>query len=270
MRPMACGQCIGCRLEYSRQWATRIVHESKLYDVNSFVLLTFRESMFSLDYSYYQLFMKRLRKHFAQEIRFFMSGEYGSRYGRPHFHAALFNCGFSDKVYLKKSDAGFNLYRSATLEKLWPHGHASIGDLSFESAAYIARYVTKKITGDQGVDPEILEILDPDTGEMWFRRKEFARMSLRPGIGARWLDKFWSDVYPTGKVLSRGVESRAPRYYDKRLRERGYGKYAVLSSARKLEGVKHFPESFPDRLVARETVAKARLSLFKRKGDYDA
>lgn len=261
VRNVACGQCIGCRLEYSRNWAIRCVHESKLYDSNCFVLLTYRDLHFSLVYRDFQLFMKRLRKHFGVGVRFFMSGEYGTLYSRPHFHAALFNCAFSDMVYYKNSPAGFKLYRSKVLEGLWPHGFSSVGTLTFESAAYIARYVTKKVLGD---GTEIHEIIDPDTGEVFRRVKEFARMSLRPGIGAEWFRRFRSDVSHDGNVIVRGREARMPRYYDKLLRASDAGQFMKVQFARRLRNEKFFGDDAPQRLEAKETVTRARLSLFKR------
>ena len=43
---LSCGQCIGCRLESSRQWAIRCVLESKLYDseLNWFMTLTYDDA----------------------------------------------------------------------------------------------------------------------------------------------------------------------------------------------------------------------------------
>ena len=75
-----------------------------------------------------------------------MCGEYGDKLGRPHYHAIIFGVTFVDKK-LWSIRRGNNLYRSATLEKLWPYGFSSIGTVNFETAAYVARYVTKKITG---------------------------------------------------------------------------------------------------------------------------
>ena len=99
---LPCGQCIGCRLEKSRQWAMRIAHESSLYDQNCFLTLTFSDEHLPQNLSVskrdLQLFMKRLRKHFApRKIRFFQCGEYGELNMRPHYHSILFNVDFPDK-----------------------------------------------------------------------------------------------------------------------------------------------------------------------------
>ncbi|AXH74125.1 MAG: replication initiator protein [Microviridae sp.] len=146
-----CGQCVGCRLERSRQWAIRCVHEASLHKKNCFITLTYNDEHLpensSLDYRVFQLFMKRLRKKYGDNIRFYMCGEYGENFGRPHFHACLFNHDFSDKK-LWKTVNKMPLFRSAELEELWPFGFSSIGSVTFESAAYVARYIMKKITGE--------------------------------------------------------------------------------------------------------------------------
>ena len=152
---LPCGQCIGCRLERSRQWATRIMFESQLHEKNSFITLTYSNEHLpfppSLDHRHFQLFMKRFRKEF--KLRYYMCGEYGDKFFRPHFHACLFGVDFKeDRVLVKRSPSGHDLYRSPTLERFWTFGQSAIGDLTFESAAYVARYVTKKITGDLAGD----------------------------------------------------------------------------------------------------------------------
>ena len=85
---ISCGQCIGCRLERSRQWAVRCVHEASLHTANSFITLTYRNECLPGDGSvhpeHFQKFMKRLRKALPDvKIRFFHCGEYGSMLSRP-------------------------------------------------------------------------------------------------------------------------------------------------------------------------------------------
>lgn len=263
-RPLCCGRCHGCRLEHARQWAVRCMHEASLYDGNSFVTLTYRDTLWSLNYRDFQLFMKRLRFKFRPlRIPFFMSGEYGDLNSRPHFHACLFGLDFPDKVYLRTTNSGSKLYRSALLEALWPHGYSSIGMVNFESAAYVARYSIKKVINndEQGFE----EVLDPDSGEVVRRVKPFAHMSLRPAIGKEWIKRFRDDVYPSGKVVVNGVEARAPRYYDKFLRSVDVGAYMQLCHERSRVGADGFMETMPDRLEAREKVSRARLGLSRNK-----
>lgn len=263
-RLFACGKCFGCKLEYSRQWAVRCMHEASLHDQNCFITLTYGVPTFNLDYTDFQLFMKRARARFSRvRFSFFMSGEYSPKNSLAHFHACLFGLDFADKAYFKTTAAGSKIYRSAILEKLWPHGFSSVGAMNFESAGYVARYCIDKIA-DEDATPKFLGIFDPETGEIFERRQEFCRMSLRPAIGKRWIEKYKSDVYPSGNVVVNGVEARAPRYYDKKYREQGYGDYMLLCQERAKDAGLVFKESLPGRLEARCAVSKARAALSKR------
>ena len=265
---LSCGQCIGCRLERSRQWATRCVHEASLYDDNCFITLTYNNDNVPIDgglnYSHFQLFMKRLRKRFPNDtIRFYMCGEYGENYGRPHYHACLFGFNFPDRVLHSRTGSGFFIYTSRILESLWSYGFSSVADFSFESAAYVARYVMKKITGQAA--KRHYEVLDEMTGEIYNRSPEFCRMSLKPGIGARWWDKFGqSDVVPRDKVVINGVESTVPRYYDKLLRRFNFLQYDDAKTRRAFDNYSRRDDNTDARLSVKEQVVKARLSKLHR------
>lgn len=265
---LPCGQCRGCRLERSRQWATRCLHEASLHRDNAFITLTFDDAHLpagaSLDYRPYQLFVKRLRQHFApRPVRFYMCGEYGSDFNRPHYHACLFGVDFQDKTFWKKTEPGAILYRSATLEKLWPFGFSSVGEVTFESAAYVARYILKKINGD--LADEHYKFIDPETGEITHRRPEFTKMSLKPGIGAGWFEKWHGDVYPHDYVITRGAKSRPPKYYDSLLKKSSPETLEAVKFERVLEGRAHLEDNTPERLAVREKVLAAKQNLFPRK-----
>lgn len=210
---LPCGSCVGCRLERARQWAMRCMDESSLYLDNSFITLTFNDENLpwnrSLDVSVFQRFMKRFRKEVAPlRIRFFHCGEYGPQFGRPHYHALIFNYGFPDRVYFKTTKAGEKVYRSAQLERLWPFGYSSVGDVTFGSAAYVARYHLKKVGSVVAQDHYLRE----DTGEML--SPEYVTMSRRPGIGAGWYAKFKADVYPRDVRVIKGFDTRPCKFYD--------------------------------------------------------
>ena len=106
----------------------------------------------------------------------------------------LFNLDFPDKVeWATRGD--FPVWRSPVLESLWTHGRTEIGSVTFESSAYVARYITKKVTGDAAAAH--YRSVDSRTGEYIDRDPEYSTMSLRPGIGAGWYEKFKGDVYPS-------------------------------------------------------------------------
>lgn len=213
---LPCGQCIGCRLERSRQWAVRMMHEASLYERNCFITLTYRpgevpkEGLRKKDF---QDFMKRLRKRFGKGPRYFHCGEYGENFSRPHYHAVLFNHDFDDKYIWRRTKPGnFPVWRSEALEELWPHGFSEIGSVTFESAAYVARYVTKKVTGDRAIHH--YSVTDDFGNVALSRTPEYATMSRRPGISNTWIWMHWKDVYPDDQVVLRGQKMRPPKYYD--------------------------------------------------------
>lgn len=193
---LACGKCIGCLTERARQWSVRIMHEASLYERNCFVTLTYDDAHCptQLEYPHFQFFMRELRRTHSG-VRFFMCGEYGSLNHRPHFHACLFNLSFTDLLPVARGASGDVVFESKELSKFWKFGFASVGELSHRSASYVARYSLKKSPNDDC----------------------FVRMSLKPGIGARWFDKFKSDVFPHDRVIVNGRSAKPPKYYDRRM-----------------------------------------------------
>lgn len=266
---LPCGQCVGCRLEYSRQWAVRCVHEASLHEDNCFITLTYADEHLpaarSLQYRDFQLFMKRLgklaRAQRGRGVRFYMCGEYGENFGRPHYHALLFDWRFDDQVLLRRSEQA-TLWRSPTLERLWTKGHSSIGSVTFESAAYVARYVMKKVTGNAAGDHYAVED-DPDG--VCERTPEFTNMSLKPGIGAEWYRKYGSDVYPEDEVVMAGRKMKPPRYYDQLFAESHPETMDEIKARRVERANQRIADNTPERLRVREEVAKARLRQ-KRRG----
>jgi len=266
-----CGQCIGCRLDKSKQWAIRCVHEASLHENNSFITLTYDDEHLpknrSLEVRVFQLFMKRLRKRFGSEIRFYACGEYGDVNGRPHYHACLFNHDFQDKKLWKPGkDRSQNLYRSASLEKLWPNGYSSIGQVTFQSAAYVARYIMKKLNGPKGGGRYTFK--DP-AGVSHPLLPEFTVMSRRPGIGKRWLDQYATDVYPGDFVIMSGKRNRSPRYYDTEFEKEFPDEYKKLKLERKKRAIKHAENNTSERLNVRETIQKKKLDQLERNHDSD-
>ena len=264
---LPCGQCIGCRLERSRQWAMRCMHEASLYENNCFITLTYDNTHLpsngSLHYKDFQLFIKRLRKKLGHNrVRYYMAGEYGENFGRPHFHACIFGYDFHDKKLWKRTSSGSMLYRSKDLELLWPFGYSSVGDVNFESAAYVARYIMKKITGKKAKDH--YEEIDPESGEIVKRVPEFNKMSLKPGIGANWLKKFKNDVYPHDYVVVRGKKMKPPKAYDKWYKNDNPFEYDEILYKRELNAKLNPDNHDPKRLDAKRQILESRLSLLKR------
>jgi hypothetical protein len=264
---LPCGQCWGCRLERSRQWAVRCMHEASLHEQNCFITLTYDNdhcpSDRSLNYGDFQRFMKRFRKKFkGSTIRFYMAGEYGEKFERPHFHACIFGFNFPDLTLWKRTPSGALIYRSKFLEDLWPFGYSSVGDVTFESAAYVARYVMKKRTG-KGIGDHY-ETTDMETGEIKDRVPEFNRMSLKPGIGANWFKRYHTDIYPHDYVVVNGRETRPPKFYDKKFAEQFPEEFEQLQFQRFVDAVDRFEDNTYERLAVKEQVTIARTRQLSR------
>jgi len=264
---------MGCRIERSRQWAVRCKHEASMHDENCFITLTFDDAHLpfrgSLSYEPFQRFLKRLRKSVAPcQVRFFMCGEYGEVTFRPHFHALLFGFDFPDKR-LRQKRGKYRVYESEMLSRLWPFGRHEIGDMSFESAQYVAKYCTKKEYGKDD-DPRVIAKygrVDPDTGEFYMLEREFSQCSLKPGIGATWYAKFASDVNNFDVVVVNGQPSKPPRYYDKLRRRVDREGYEAAKDLRQLEAMPRRSDNIDSRLSVKDVVLRKKLAFFKRKGD---
>ena len=262
---LPCGRCIGCRQVRQRAWAVRCMHEASMHEFSSFVTLTYAGPEFdraSLNYRHFQLFMKRLRRQSDVPVRFFMSGEYGGLNLRPHFHALLFGVGFDDLVKLRRSGSNW-LYSSRTLQALWQYGFASVGEVTPQSAAYVAKYSLKVANGLTAA--ERYSRVDVSTGEIYRVAPEFGHMSLRPGLGQTWFRKFWRDVYAARDgVIVEGRKQKAPRYYDDLLEKVSPQLRSEREVDRYFNSLEFAADQTPDRLLDRERVAMARVKFNKR------
>jgi hypothetical protein len=251
---LPCGQCIGCRLDRAQQWAIRCYHEASMYQHNAFVTLTYDNTHIPANYSLsireWQLFMKKLRKHFApSKIRFFACGEYGPKTLRPHYHALLFNCYFQDQKLLKTLPNNQKLYTSEILTSLWSYGLPTIGSVNYQTAGYCARYVVKKWTGKLA-DNHYFRV-SPIDGKQYRVMPEFSVQSRMPGLGTTWFEKYKSDCFPSDFLMVDGHKVPVPRFYALKLEEEQLQKIKRL---RKRASLPHKPNSTPERLHVREII----------------
>jgi len=228
------------------------MHEVSLHDLSQFVTLTYSDDKLpangSLLMADLQKFIKRLRKH--TKLRYFAVGEYGDLSERPHYHAILFGVDFSDKRPHSKNEYGDQLYTSELLDRIWSHGHAFFGKVTIQSARYVAKYCIKKVNGAMASE------------HYGSRERERAVMSLKPGIGQGWFQKYSSDVYPSDFVVLSGKKRSPPRYYDKQLDE---DELQAIKSRRQEKARKHRAEQTSERLAARRACLEARVNLRKGK-----
>jgi hypothetical protein len=244
------------------------MHEASLWLNNIFITLTYDNENLpqhnTLIKKDYQDFMKRLRKHKKANtnnpIRYYQCGEYGEKFGRPHYHAILFNTNFRDREIIQGHKG---LTQSETLSKLWGKGHSSIGDVTFQSAAYVAGYVQKKINGQQ--KDTHYAIVDQQTGEYFGQRQqEYSTMSRRPGIAGSWFAKHKDDVYPSDNIHINGKEMRPPKYYDRLYEIDHRSSMEKIKENRVKEMKKTAYLRTPEALLQAEKTHKARMAIYKR------
>jgi len=254
---LPCGQCILCRQEHTRQWAVRIVHEEQRHSESSFITLTLRDEFInelgSLNYEeHMQPFIKRLRKRlwtkYKKRISHYSVGEYGEATMRPHYHMCLFGHAFNeDRRFIRRGQKP--LWTNPLLEETWGMGNCSVGILNFETAAYTAGYVMKKLKGAEGYHS-----LDPETGELVEIEAPAARMSVRPAIGLKWIEKYGKATFGHDHVIVNGRPQKPPKFYDGWLKKRSEIASQMLKATRKKRAVTTKPEN----LDARARVAHAR------------
>ncbi len=300
---VACGQCLGCRLDRTRMWAIRIVQQSSLSDAqygNSWVTLTYRDRSEctpeqlerghylpadgSLNKKHFRDFAKRLRKFvFAKNgqgrvpiyeevdgqsqlvngVSYYHCGEYGEENFRPHYHACLFNVSFEDQK-LYYDEEGVRVYESESLKKLWPFGFSTVAPLTYDNAAYTAGYVQKKITGKKAQDHYLR---CDDYGVAYWLEPEYATMSLRPAIGKKWYEKFKRDVFPEDQspVPGVGIVRKVPRYYDTLLEREDTETFELVKELRRKFVQEHADDFTPARLRDKYKVAQAKQALKRRR-----
>jgi len=213
---LPCGNCPGCKMERCRQWAMRCLHESRLHRSNFFVTLTYDNAnlpdLGCLVKRDLVLFMKRLRNARGPGVRFYGCGEYGELNKRPHYHVLLFNVDFPDRKFHSLGKRKGELYYvSVELAEIWGKGGVLLGDVTFDSACYVAGYIHKKVNGR--LSDEHYSVLDGD-GRIHVRPPEFTNMSRNPGIGAGWYHKHKGTTYAHDSVVVNGRLVRPPRFYD--------------------------------------------------------
>lgn len=224
-----CGQCIGCRLAYSRQWADRCMLELPYHEQSWFVTLTYDDKNLRLIDSVdpdtgeigvaatllkrdVQLFIKRLRKNYKYDnrIKYFCAGEYGSRTYRPHYHIILFGLKLDDLKFYKRSALGYDYFNSDFLTKCWSQGHVVVGRVTWDTCAYTARYIMKKQYGSAAYVYDKYGI-----------QPEFTLMSLKPAIGRCYYEDHKDVIFDFDSLYvgtdTGSYEIKPPRYYSKLL-----------------------------------------------------
>jgi len=209
-----CRSCLDCRKARASSWGFRLRQEAKVSDTAWFLTLTYDNEhvvftptgLLSLYPKHVTNVIKVLRqtqqrkynkiardnklKNDAKSIKYFLVGEYGGRFNRPHYHVIIYNIdletligkaqsilALNDPEHYLKGKFNFNC-------KYYKYGYISVGQVTPESVNYCLKYISKGITVPQ---------FPKDN-----RHPEFAHMSK--GIGSNYLnDKnlewHWADLY---------------------------------------------------------------------------
>lgn len=295
---LPCGQCIECRIARSVEKAVRIMHEVKIEEEltsrkSTFVTLTYDK--YSVPYVYesvdgtdvyrtdrmtlvkddVQKFLARLREHKRRrkedKIRYFVAGEYGDKDFRPHYHAVLIGCEFKDEYLFSKSSKGYDMSRSDDLELLWTKGYCTIEEITMDSLIYICKDIVKRVTeSDNDAHRKWLRDNNVKSVDEYYngRQKEFHLQSGKPGLGARWIDKYQSDVFPFCELPKiNGVNHPVPRYYIDRIVKKEMelsgkklepSKTKVMIGRRSALRKRKRDENYEDRLIDRNEIKKQR------------
>lgn len=249
-----CGQCIECRLQRSRRWADRCMLEMQYHEHSWFITLTYDNSHLplneviddetgeicynaTLNKKHFQDFMKRLRRAYEYQghenkLRYFMAGEYGSQTLRPHFHAIIFGLELpSEDLHLfKRNIQGDCIYTSDFIQKLWPYGFSTVGAVTWQSCAYVARYIMKKHLGK-----------DSDFYENYNIEPEFTLMSRKPGIARQYYDEHKDELFSYDFVsvpTHQGAVKVYPPPYFEKLFEEDFPEQDVLERKEKRKQAK--------------------------------
>lgn len=190
-----CGRCIACRINYASIWSMRMMHEKKFHDKSAFVTLTYEDAKLPIGGTLVkrdvQLFMKKLRKNTGKKVRYFLAGEYGDKYKRPHYHMIVYGLGKEDENVIASS---------------WGNGYVFVGTVTDDSTNYVARYITKKLTGDKAIVYKEKGIIP-----------EFSFMSKKPGIGSKFIERYGNEIKSRMALIVKGKKVAIPKYYKSKL-----------------------------------------------------
>lgn len=233
-----------------------------MHTENCFVTLTYSDEHLEsprLQYRDFQLFMKRLRFAYPnRQIGVFVTGEYGDRTKRPHWHACIFDWSPPDATFKYSNERGDQAFESSVLSRLWGKGIAEFGQVTFHSAGYCARYAAKKLCHGHDGAHEFEPI---------------SKKSSRNAIGKKWLERHWRDLLRAGAVvLPDGTRCGIPRYYVKwllRHQPGAYFDYLLESNERKVRrAIDRETRDRELRGTSRISKHDARREIQKQKFDY--
>lgn len=199
-----CGRCRACRISRSREWAVRMIHETDFYEDTVFLTLTYNDEHLprnnGLEKRELQNYFKRLRKSLKDlKIKYYASGEYGEKNGRPHYHAIIYGLSLKDHE-IQYRQGSYSCTGGKLYDAWHPRGFVTLGNVTYDSARYVADYIQKKQFALNAIGkPE----------------QPFNLMSK--GIGERYVKANEKQLRDNISITLRGVKMTIPKYYKKKL-----------------------------------------------------
>lgn len=253
-----CRKCIGCKLDYSRDWANRGYLESKKSDNNHFITLTYNdENLPMLDEittengitytktddwkgvlvpDHLTKFIHDIRQYFYRKnglknTKYLACGEYGTENGRPHYHIIFFGLPLNAEDFYNTKIIDKNYFSQHKLiEKYWDRGFSYVSTATWNTIAYVSRYVTKKLYGNNADDERAQKGQIP----------EFIRMSK--GIAKEYWEKNKDSILKTDSITIRNAkgvhQTKPPRYFYRLLEKEDREMYQEIKN-RHIEQNKH-------------------------------
>lgn len=252
-----CKECAGCQEAYSKEWATRCMLEAARYEHNYFITLTYDEyhipkndellnkktgEVFENDNweqghlcpDHITKFNKDVREYWRTHyehtgIKFYASGEYGGLTRRPHYHMIMFNLPIKlEDLKIYKVKNGHILWNCDILTKIWDKGFVGLAEVNWDTCAYTARYVMKKLKGKIEDEKYYENGMVP----------EFVRMSRRPGIGIDYFKEHMQEMYKNDEIILAGHAEKIqpvkpPKYYDRMFKDLEPKKMDEIKAIRK-------------------------------------
>lgn len=176
------------------------MHESMYHDDSLFITLTYdpENEPDEISKKEVQDFIKRLRKHLPdRKIKYYMTGEYGDKTNRPHYHGIIYNLALSEHR-VRRTKRGFSVLQGPLL-KAWQKGYVNAGTVSPDSTRYVAEYIHKKLYGPDGTN----------------RQQPFALMSQ--GLGSTWMYNNKEYLEQNAQITFQGKPYGIPKYYREKL-----------------------------------------------------
>lgn len=305
---IACGKCWACQLNYSAEWATRIMLEAKKYDHNYFITLTYDDEnvpilerleyeetykmheeiieqktvqlendgtwQYSLYPDHIKTFLNSLRKYLERKghkgVKYFYCGEYGETTHRPHYHLILLNCPLDiNQFYDTHIDDNYKAHwKSREIERFWKKGMMDLAECEWSCIAYVARYCTKKL--DMSGDKRVYL----NKGLL----PEYVRMSK--GIGFDYFRQHKEEIYKNDEMIMKTVKGntgsfKPPKAFDRKYKELDPKGFELIRKSRAKAGerARQLEKSLTDytdleMLKLKASNLQTKMSMLPRAGEW--